>query len=558
MSSVFAAWLGTNYCPTEDEVQDIRAFLAESQARVDSLNEAIAKLQEERDKLMEHITAHQVLCAPIRRLPPDVLRELFAQCLPVGRNCAMSAREGPILLGRICSSWRSLVRHTPELWSRLHVVEPPLSTWYGAVSHRIQSAKVQQRLQAIKLWLDRAGSLPLSISFQRDGERGTNSATMTRNNSTLLPFLASYVPRCTSLHLDCPAVLFDELAHIPSEQRVIIEDITLQGGWSIDRTSSWETLRVLESPTLRRLTLAFYECIVQMERLPVNWVHLTFLKIRDPFTSGLGHKAKISKVLSGCFNLRTCVLELCDSDDIGTGLGGTVAIPPSKAVLPHLQHLQLSTDFSLLPHLVLPSLRHLILQREDDGYAPPRDDCLLDNIQHILPTLASSPRLETLRCALKLPDDSLMDLLAALPSTLLTLELVDNPADPQLDDPALEYIAKSGCYPELHTLQLRKCESISEEGIIAFLQLQVTSNLRELHIEYDTGIVPPRRPGADALAQQLQPFRAAGTEIRVTRRRTGMSMVFSPFSGMSHLLTKAEREAFFELGSSGPEEIIDD
>ncbi|KAF8210556.1 hypothetical protein K438DRAFT_1570262, partial [Mycena galopus ATCC 62051] len=57
----------------------------------------------------------KALISSIRRLPLQVIQEIFIACLPTHRNCVMSASEAPIQLGRICSSWRALAFSTPQL-----------------------------------------------------------------------------------------------------------------------------------------------------------------------------------------------------------------------------------------------------------------------------------------------------------------------------------------------------------------------------------------------------------------------------------------------------------
>ncbi|KAF8138032.1 hypothetical protein K438DRAFT_1638576 [Mycena galopus ATCC 62051] len=113
MSSPFASKLGTNYCALDEEVLEIQSLLVEPLSRLQSLDNRIAELQkaidelaEERTAVQAYVDAHKALISPIRRLPPEMLQEIFVACLPTHRNCAMSTMEAPILLGRICSSWR--------------------------------------------------------------------------------------------------------------------------------------------------------------------------------------------------------------------------------------------------------------------------------------------------------------------------------------------------------------------------------------------------------------------------------------------------------------------
>jgi len=47
--------------------------------------------------------------APIRRLDPEILREVFKHCLPGAHNAVMCNREAPLLLGQVCSYLRWFV-----------------------------------------------------------------------------------------------------------------------------------------------------------------------------------------------------------------------------------------------------------------------------------------------------------------------------------------------------------------------------------------------------------------------------------------------------------------
>ncbi|KAJ7080547.1 hypothetical protein C8R44DRAFT_688890, partial [Mycena epipterygia] len=79
--SPFAEKLNTNYAPSDAEVQQIRALLMEpidELARVDAqINELLAK----RALLKAAIDAHRALTSPMRRIPQDVLLEIFLSCL---------------------------------------------------------------------------------------------------------------------------------------------------------------------------------------------------------------------------------------------------------------------------------------------------------------------------------------------------------------------------------------------------------------------------------------------------------------------------------------------
>ncbi|KAF8157341.1 hypothetical protein K438DRAFT_1479009, partial [Mycena galopus ATCC 62051] len=59
-----------------------------------------------RDQLEDFIDAHMALVSPVRRLPDEVMQEVFLATRPSTRNPALSSDEAPLLLCRICRSWR--------------------------------------------------------------------------------------------------------------------------------------------------------------------------------------------------------------------------------------------------------------------------------------------------------------------------------------------------------------------------------------------------------------------------------------------------------------------
>ncbi|KAJ7615510.1 hypothetical protein FB45DRAFT_935866 [Roridomyces roridus] len=153
LASPFATRLGTNYCPTDEEIIAIESFLIGPSLRVNVLDDEIAALhqrlstlQDERDGLVTHVEAHRALISPVRRLPLDIIQETFVACLP-DRNCVMSATEAPVLLGRVCSSWRSISLSNPRLWSKLHIVEP------CNVTQASGNEKWAQRMETAAAWL---------------------------------------------------------------------------------------------------------------------------------------------------------------------------------------------------------------------------------------------------------------------------------------------------------------------------------------------------------------------------------------------------------------------
>jgi len=157
--------------PTKEETAIICTELTSLLARAMSLEEKILQLQSKHNELTcqkarisTFVGSHQALLAPIRRLLPEILQEIFYHCLPIAHNALMSDKEASLLLGRVCRGWRQIVYSTPKLWASIHIIGSPSTH----PSHALDVA----RREAISSWLSRSGGLPLSISMIV-GERHT-------------------------------------------------------------------------------------------------------------------------------------------------------------------------------------------------------------------------------------------------------------------------------------------------------------------------------------------------------------------------------------------------
>ncbi|KAF8634095.1 hypothetical protein AX17_004285 [Amanita inopinata Kibby_2008] len=93
--------------------------------------------------------------SPIHHLPPEVIALVFKHCLPKPGDFEKHPNDvAPLLLGRICSSWRALAHSTPELWNMFNL--------------NIDSNEkdVQTITGFMTTWLEKSGKLPLTISLQ--------------------------------------------------------------------------------------------------------------------------------------------------------------------------------------------------------------------------------------------------------------------------------------------------------------------------------------------------------------------------------------------------------
>ncbi|KAJ6622567.1 hypothetical protein B0H10DRAFT_1787781 [Mycena sp. CBHHK59/15] len=172
-NSRFMDRLNTNFVPSDPELEEIRSFLTNPLNELARLDAQIADMHARRKMLTEMIDAHKALLSPMRRVPHDVLQEIFISCLPTDHNSLMDAREAPMILGHICSGWRRLALSTPMLWSSIHI---PSLIKYSQSS--IPSDFIPRCGELVQAWLDRSGNCSLSISnhdFTATETRGSRS-----------------------------------------------------------------------------------------------------------------------------------------------------------------------------------------------------------------------------------------------------------------------------------------------------------------------------------------------------------------------------------------------
>ncbi|KAJ7115384.1 hypothetical protein C8R44DRAFT_629399, partial [Mycena epipterygia] len=115
--------LGTNYVPSAIERKKIKDFCAEGSRRIARVSAEIAidhqrliSSNGRRMVLEEMVNPYRALISPMRALPPEILQEIFMACLPQRHNAIMHADHAPLLLGRVCSDWRTISISTAILW----------------------------------------------------------------------------------------------------------------------------------------------------------------------------------------------------------------------------------------------------------------------------------------------------------------------------------------------------------------------------------------------------------------------------------------------------------
>ncbi|KZP16954.1 hypothetical protein FIBSPDRAFT_41305 [Athelia psychrophila] len=100
-----------------------------------------------------------VWISPIRRLPSDMLVEIFDHLLPIDNGedpTTSDVRRDRMLPSHICKRWRGLSLSTPTYWADIYV--------------RVDREDCSCQLKCAKNWLARSGNCPLTIVLLCSGD----------------------------------------------------------------------------------------------------------------------------------------------------------------------------------------------------------------------------------------------------------------------------------------------------------------------------------------------------------------------------------------------------
>ncbi|KAJ7983054.1 phosphotransferase enzyme family-domain-containing protein [Mycena polygramma] len=147
------AWIENSYSDSDgyamerwgDPIYDLRERLDELAAALEHHKEVIRDLENATREVQGKLNA---LLDPIIRLPIELSSDIFLRCLP--STASSASHTAPLLLARICHSWREIAHSTPALWAAICIESPSRR---GSDKH-------------FDSWLNYAQHLPLSLSIR--------------------------------------------------------------------------------------------------------------------------------------------------------------------------------------------------------------------------------------------------------------------------------------------------------------------------------------------------------------------------------------------------------
>ena len=351
LDPIFAELLRNNELPSEAEFREATQLRSQANDDVLQIDAEIRRLQAKREQVQSSIDIYNIISSPARRLLPDILQEIFYHCTSQPYPI-LSATEAPMLLTRVCSLWRSVALSSPRIWTRLHIPlpgDPRMSPNYGSygmkddraveVRRQIFSKMMQLRCRAVKDWLGRSGSLPLSlsISYPFECEPSTNGDS-TEDDEVVDPLFLTIQPfasRWRHLDLSVPFHIYRKL-----ETKIPLDNLSMlryfKGTIFLHSYTPPQPalipLHIIELPALEALSISCIQLTMNLYLYPNSWDRLTDICFETPVSD-----TDLLEILKQCHKLITLDANIQIPWIRPEGLEPTFKM----VLLPHLEVLKL-------------------------------------------------------------------------------------------------------------------------------------------------------------------------------------------------------------------------
>ncbi|KAJ8095465.1 hypothetical protein PM082_023235 [Marasmius tenuissimus] len=289
----FSHVLNTNYPPSIEEKHSIRDLIREPEEQIRLLDEEMSRLQTRRQKLKQFVDLHRALLSPFRQLTADVWRMIFFETLPdnILGLCTRTTKSSPLLLTTICRLWREVALSTPRLWNSIHI-HLPIESSNSPDPDCITA--LHRRKEGFKAWLDRSGSLPVTISLtatpNQNGQSVAIAEPLHAIATEFIELLVQYSSRWRTVAFNSGVHLLDltPIKRLPTNSLSNLESFCSSGALRNDhRTETVTNVDHLQNlltkaRSLRRLRLVDDTISPATLSLPMSWHHLTELTIARP------------------------------------------------------------------------------------------------------------------------------------------------------------------------------------------------------------------------------------------------------------------------------------
>ncbi|THH12570.1 hypothetical protein EW146_g7571, partial [Bondarzewia mesenterica] len=308
-----------------------------------------------------------VLVPSMQTLPPEVLSEIFLNCIII--NAVTLPSRAPILLTRVNRLWRAVALSTPRLWSYLYLARSLGRTESSEARAHMPSddgTKARTYITALRTWLSLSKRTPLTLRFW------VHDIYPTSGDEDLLAeymrILCTHSARWQDVDIYIP-FNFNNFITILNQCRSLplLESFFFDNERAISEPID---ITILESaPLLRRARVTY----PFLESWFVPWSQLTSLSIERCTGQDMGFTNFFDvdlfiEILSHCINLE--ILNVFHSFSCYSSI---VRSTSTFAILPQLQNLNMviltcdaeddADEAEIYLHLLLQCLTHLVLPK---------------------------------------------------------------------------------------------------------------------------------------------------------------------------------------------------
>ncbi|KAJ6519231.1 hypothetical protein C8R45DRAFT_1204439 [Mycena sanguinolenta] len=263
---------------THSETASVRDFTLAIDAEIVRREQAIDRLLCEVAVLRRLSEQHRSLISPIRRVPSEIMAEIFLHLTTIetspasdtsscanffGKNDEVRPvlHRAPLIFGEVSRQWRNIALSTPVLWNSIFIA--------------CTSEKLRNYISLCDMWLKRSGSLPLSIRIHLAPSQAV-SQHLSKDCQDLLRTILPHAQRWRLLDfVNVPDYSYHILHGCLPKSLPVLE--TLSVGHTLPANASclfWAELR--NAPKLRFLR---HHDFGDTEELTFPWSQLTHIDL---------------------------------------------------------------------------------------------------------------------------------------------------------------------------------------------------------------------------------------------------------------------------------------
>ena len=299
------------------------------------------------------LTPHSL--ARFKRLPPEILSEIFVRCLP--EKTSFDPLLAPTVLTHVCHDWRTIALNSPRLWSMIIVPD-----WQSLPSGL---------LDLFKLWVARAGEAPLDVEigmFDEDVMVLPESHTAQELFALMRRMLEAIGPHRKSIRRFRGVFPVQLTQATGVGEMTNAEMISYCGMLGDGQTFDFNDERIVDDDEILDIgprreslkSLAICGCAARLSSVMLQ-TQLTHIELLDLHKNENLCQKRAFELMSSLTQLKTCVLDLSKhepEDWVG---------PEERIVLPNIELLFLTWSFpadiaQLLSSISTPSLEKLGLR----------------------------------------------------------------------------------------------------------------------------------------------------------------------------------------------------